>query len=78
MTVKNAPLGKILESLAANWSLELEIDDDALQGAGISLDQLISFQVEGVSVDELFEEVARTARLTYDRQQSVVKIGAKR
>jgi hypothetical protein len=75
MTVKEAPVGQVLQELAGKLNLDLKIDHQALQAAGISLEKRVSLSVQDVTVDELLQEVAKAAQLRVRRQGSVVEIG---
>ena len=74
MSVQNVPVGKVLEHLAAQLKLDLRIDHQGLQAAGVSLEQLISVNVENVTVDELLSEVIKSCPLKWVRRNNVVEI----
>jgi len=74
MPVKNVPLGKVLKFLAGKLSLDVQIDDSAVRRAGISMKQLISFDVKNATVDELLAAVLEPVGLTFRRQGRVVQI----
>ena len=59
---------------ARNLKLEMQIDEAALQAAGLSLDRRISFQVENVSLDELLNAAVKPAGLTAKRDGQKVRI----
>ena len=67
-------LGPVLEQLAARLEVQLRIDEEALQQAGISLQQPVSFSVENATFDELFEAVLNPVRCTFRRQGTVIEI----
>jgi hypothetical protein len=75
MSVRDAPVGHVLEQLADQLGLELRIDRAALERAGVSLDERVTVHVENVSIDELFQEVIRTTALRFVRRGNVVEIG---
>ena len=54
LTVTEKPVGPVLRQLAAQWKLELAIDEESLSTAGISLQRRISLHVEEATADELF------------------------
>lgn len=68
------PLGQLLEQLAAQLALELRIDRQALEQAGISLQQPVSFSVKEATLDELFEAVLAPAGCTFRRRGNVLQI----
>jgi hypothetical protein len=70
------PLGPVLKELAAKLNLELQIDEQALEAAGISLDQPVSFNVKDATVEGLFRAVLTPARCTFRRQGKVIEVFA--
>ena len=72
--VEHEPVGPVLQAIARQLGLELSIDQAAVQRAGISLEQRISIQSEGVSVDDLLEEVCGAAGLAFRREGRRVEI----
>jgi hypothetical protein len=75
LRIEKKPLGPVLQELARRLSFELQIDQKAIAEAGISLDQLISVQVQKASDDELLRAVTRPAGLEFRRQGRVVEVG---
>jgi hypothetical protein len=67
-------LGPVLEQLADRLDLELRIDREALQQAGISLEDLVSFSVKNATIDELLKAVLAPAGCTFRREGKVVEI----
>ncbi len=61
------PLGKLVAELAARFELELQIDEEALRQAGISLQQQVSFSAKDATMDGLFEAVLKPAGCTFHR-----------
>jgi len=74
ISVKEKPLGPVLKQLAERLHLELRIDQEAIQAAGISLEQRVSVQVENATVDALLLALLKSTRLTFHRHQRVVEI----
>ncbi len=68
------PLGHLLKELAAKLQLELRIDEEALQKAGISLNDPVSFRVTNGTIDELLEAVLAPAGCTFRREGTVVEV----
>jgi hypothetical protein len=75
LTVTKKPVGPLLEQLARQLKLELAVDKEAIDKAGISLDQRVSFSVKEATVDELFHAVVKPAGLKARRHGNVVDIG---
>ena len=73
--MKEQPVGALLEQLARKLKLELSIDRQAIQRAGLSLDQRISFSVSEVTTDELLQAVAKPAGLRARRRGAAVEVG---
>lgn len=75
-TAKNAnvPLGAVLSAFARQLGLELQIDLEKMRQAGISLDQLISFEVEQASFDELLDAVLKPVGCTHQRRGNVLVV----
>jgi len=67
-------LGPVLEQLAATLNLELKIDHEALERAGISLEQPVSFSTKDATLDELLEAVLKPAGCTFRREDNVIEI----
>jgi hypothetical protein len=74
LVVQEKPLGPVLKQLADRLGLELKIDAQAIQAAGISMDQRVSVHVENATVDELFGQLLKSTSLTFHRRGRVVKI----
>ena len=68
------PIGPLLEQLAAQINLEIKIDAKALEQAGVSLDQRVSFGVKNATVDELLRAALRQTGLKFVRKGNVVQI----
>jgi hypothetical protein len=74
LRVSQKPLGPVLEQLASGLGIRFRIDRDALAKAGISLDQLIAFNLEDATLDELLEAVLQPAGCSYRRTGDVVDV----
>lgn len=74
LKINELPLRAVLEYLARNLKLEMQVDEAALQAAGLSLDRRVSFQVENVSLDQLLEAAVKPAGLVAKRQGQKVQI----
>lgn len=64
----------LLKQLAERLDLTIKIDRKALERAGISPQQPISFSVEEATLDELLDAVLRPAGCTFRRQGNVVEV----
>jgi len=74
LAIKNIPLGKALENIAAKLELQLHIDRQAIAAAGISLEQPVSVNASGLTVDELLAEMVKSTGLTVQRTGRTVRI----
>ncbi|MGA2059256.1 MAG: STN domain-containing protein [Thermoguttaceae bacterium] len=74
LTVPEQPIGLLLQQLAPQLNLELKIDKKALERAGVSLDQRVSFSVKNATVDELLQAALKQTRLKFMRRGNVVQI----
>jgi len=75
LTIKEIPVGQLLQVLAEKLGLDLRIDHKALEEAGVSLEQRVSVSVENVTVDQLLFEVIKSCPLRFRRVNNVVEIG---
>ena len=74
LSVRAKPLGPVLRQLAERLGLQLKIDEQAIQRAGISLDQRVSVLVENATIDQLLHELLKSTGLKFQRRQNVVEI----
>lgn len=74
LTVKNSPAGKVLRDLTPQLGLELKLDQQAIDAAGISLDKLIGFEVNDVALDVLLEAMVKPAGLAFKRDGRVLEV----
>lgn len=74
LSVQNKPLRPVLETLAKQMNLALQMDDEALQAAGIKPAQLISFQVKGVQRDELWQAALTPVGLAFQIENNAIVI----
>ena len=72
LAVREKPIGPVLRQLAERWKLDLQIDEQAIAKAGISMDQRVSVVVENATIDELFRELLKPTGLTFRRSQRTV------
>lgn len=74
MTVRDQPLAAVLDKLRQQLSIDLRVDEAALEAAELTVDRRVSFSVEQASLDELLSAVLRAADLTYRREGAVYQI----
>jgi len=75
LTIQDVPVGQLLGTLAEKLGLDLRIDHEALEAAGVSLEQRVSVSVENATIDQLLFEVIKDCPLRYRRVNNVVEIG---
>ena len=73
-SVQEKPVGQVLKQLADRLNLDLQIDQQAIEQAGISLEQRVSVSVEKVTIDELFREVLKSTPLSFRRTQRTIVV----
>ncbi len=74
LAVRDQPLGPVLKELGQRLALQLHIDEPALKAADISLDRRVSFSVDKVSLDELFQAALEPAGLMFRRRDKTLDI----
>jgi len=70
----NQPLKKVLAQFASQLKLQLKLDRPAFESAGVSLDQLISFNVEDATFDQLMDAILRPVGCTWRREGNVLEV----
>ncbi|MCC6126558.1 MAG: hypothetical protein IT426_16480 [Pirellulales bacterium] len=76
LSVIEKPIGPVLKQLAEHLGLQLQMDESAIERAGVSLDQRVSFKVEDATIDELLQAAIEKTPLTYRRQGTILKVEA--
>lgn len=61
------PVGRLIRELAPKLALDIEIDEQALERAGVNLDQDVNVSVQDASEEELLKAVLEPAGLTFQR-----------
>jgi hypothetical protein len=74
LNVKNNPIGKVLRELSPKLGLELQLDSEAIAAAGVSLDALVSFEVQDATLDELLEAMTKPAGLAFRRNGKQLEV----
>jgi hypothetical protein len=64
----------LLTEYAKRLNVQLKIDRDALQRAGISLDQMVSFSVQDATLDDLFRAIAAPAGCACRHTGNIIEI----
>jgi len=74
LRVAEQPVGAVLHELARRLEWPVDIDDEAIRAAGLSLDQRVSFAVENVERDALLEALLRPAKLDFRHEGGRIRI----
>jgi hypothetical protein len=74
LRVEEQPVGVILRQLAERLQWTIEIDNAAIEAAGLSLEMRISFAVEKCSQEELLEAVLQPAGLDFRTDGDRIRI----
>jgi hypothetical protein len=74
LRVEEQPVGAVLRQLAERLDWRLDIEEDAIREAGISLDQRVSFSVQSADEDELLEALLSPAQLTFEHDGGQMRI----
>jgi len=74
LRVENQPVGKVLDQLADRLGWKLDVDQTAIRAVGLSLDRLVSFEVENADEDQLLEAVLKPAGLTAARSDERIRV----
>ena len=72
--VQEKPVGAVLRELAARLHWNLQIDEDAIRTAGISLDQRVSFSVTNADQEKLLDALLAPAGLEYREEGDQIRI----
>jgi hypothetical protein len=74
LSIENGALNRVAQQLSQRLNLEFRWDQSAIEAAGISLDQIISVNVQHASLDELLKAVFKDTGLTYQRADRVISV----
>jgi hypothetical protein len=72
--LKDVPVGPTLEQLGRQLGFQVSFDQQAIQTAGISLDQRITVTVQDATVEEIFQQVGGAAGLAARRVGKTIEI----
>jgi hypothetical protein len=71
------PVGRLIRELATKLELQVEIDERAIEQAGISLDRDVSVSVKDATEDQLLQAVLDPAGLTFKRSGKTLVVRPK-
>jgi len=74
LRVEEKPVGAVLRQLAGKLNWSLQIDDDAIRAAGLSLDQRVSFSVDQVDQEKLLDALLTPAGLEYKLEGNQLRV----
>lgn len=74
LRVEEKPVGSVLKQLAAKLNWALQIDEEAIRAAGLSLDKRVSFSVEQADQEKLLEALLTPAGLEYKIDGNRVRV----
>jgi hypothetical protein len=74
LKVEEKPIGPLLRQLAAQLNLTITINDTAIEQAGVSLDQRVSFSVKEAAIDELLRAALNQTNLKFTRRGNEIHI----
>jgi len=72
--VSEAPVGRLLKALGQRLDLDVQIDETAIQQAGLSLDTRVSVSAENITLEELFRRATKGTGLGYRIKGKTVEI----
>lgn len=78
LRVEEKPVGSVLRQLATKLNWALQIDEEAIRAAGLSLDKRVSFSVEQADQEKLLEALLTPAGLEYTIEGNQVRVMPKR
>lgn len=68
LVVEQVPIGPLLERIAEQLNLQLQVDQEAIEQAGLSPRTFVSVRAENVTLDELLRQVTEGTGLQCRRQ----------
>jgi hypothetical protein len=76
--VQEKPVGAVLHELAARLHWNLQIDEDAIRAAGISLDKRVSFSVTNADQEKLLDALLTPAGLEFREEGEQILVAPQR
>jgi hypothetical protein len=74
LRVQDEPVRAVLDALTKRLNWPLELDEEAIRAAGLSLDRRVSFQVENADQDQLLDALLRPAGLAIRRDGARLRV----
>ncbi len=74
LVVEPQPVGPLVRQIARQLGLELTFNQAALEAAGVSLETVVSFDVQSVSLDQLLQAALEPAGMTFSRRGKAVEV----
>jgi hypothetical protein len=74
LRVQEQPVGAVLRELSKRLHWAIQIDEDAIRAAGISLDKRVSFSVDQVDRDKLLDALLTPAGLDYRIEGEQIRV----
>jgi hypothetical protein len=78
LRVEEKPVGSVLRQLATKLNWALQIDEEAIRAAGLSLDKRVSFSVEQADQEKLLDALLTPAGLEYKIDGNQLRVMPKR
>jgi len=75
ITIDQVPVGAVLRQLARQLDLQLDIDQQRIDEAGLSLETRVSVQAQGVTLDELLRQIVDGTGLSLRREGRTLSVG---
>lgn len=74
LELKELPLRTVIPGLARQLGLRVEMDDAAIEKAGVSLDQAVSIDLSDATIDDVWRAALEPAGLKFKRSGRVIAI----
>jgi hypothetical protein len=74
LAIEQVPVGAVLRQVAQQTGLRLQVDEAAIERAGLSLDTFIAVRVENVTLDELLAHVVEGTGLACRREGRTIYV----
>ncbi len=72
--VEDTPVGDLIHGLAQRMQLQLSMDQEAIRQAKIDLSELVSFDVNQATAEEVFQAVLKDTPLTFRLNGNVLEV----
>jgi len=74
LVVEPQPVGPLVRQIARQLGLELTFNEAALDAAGLSLETVVSFDVQSVPLDQLLQAALEPAGMTFLRKGKAIEV----